>query len=82
MSKPLYLHCPHCQGEIVVFTNEINCAIFRHGLHKNGLPVHPHAPKSLCDRLVETNQVYGCCKPFEVVKDKKGNYQTQVCDYK
>ena len=73
--------CPHCGGAMEVKENEINCAIFRHAVYKDGRQVNPHAPKSTCDKLVADDKVLGCCKPFELVK--KGNtYKAVTCDYK
>jgi hypothetical protein len=42
--------CPHCLGDILIFNNEICCAIFRHGIYKhNGNQLDPHASKEECD---------------------------------
>lgn len=67
--------CPHCGGEVQILS--INCGIFRHAIFKeNGKQLDPHAPKELCDRVVEENLVYGCAKPFRIVDGK-----AEKCDY-
>jgi hypothetical protein len=69
--------CPHCLGQVFVKVHEINCQIFRHGMYKlDGGQLPPHLPKSECVRLIETNQIEGCAKPF------KFNGETvEICDY-
>ena len=73
--------CPHCQGSIIVERNELNCRIFRHGVYKQtGQPIPPHAPKEECDRLVTSQMIDGCGKPFRV----EGEHETIraiPCDY-
>lgn len=74
--------CPHCEGEIIVAEKEVNCKIFRHGVLKNkGKQVNPHAPKAECDRLVAEKRVFGCCKPFELIK-KEDKWVAVKCEYK
>jgi hypothetical protein len=73
--------CPHCNQEILIIENDINCAIFRHGiLKKNFDQINPHETKTECDRLYEEKLIYGCGKPFQLVK-KENIYETIVCDY-
>ena len=81
------VECPHCQGTIIIAQNELNCRIFRHGVYKiNMQPIHPHAPKIECDRLVQEDLIFGCGKPF-FVKDNENseNQQNHIiaieCDY-
>ena len=65
--------CPHCESLIQVLENEVNCQIFRHAVRKStGEPVNPHLPKEQCDSLVEQNLVYGCCKPFKLIRNSQG----------
>lgn len=81
--KSLQLACPHCEGIFNVFDNEIRCRIFRHGVHKKLLlPMNPHASKEECDRLVEEGIIFGCGKPFEMIKDDNGSWKAVVCEYK
>jgi len=78
----MFVSCPHCGGPVVVNEKDINCKIFRHAVHKNTLkPINPHASKEVCDRLVHANLVYGCCKPFELVR-KNNKWEAVMCDYK
>lgn len=72
--------CPHC--ELLVEIEQINCGIFRHGMFKGtGNQVEPHLPKEQCDILINTDQIYGCGKPFRVVMDETGTFCAQLCDY-
>jgi hypothetical protein len=74
------IECPHCKYYVEII--EINCAIFRHGTFKNtGQQINPHSSKSDCDRFVETNIIYGCGKPFRVVKNNEGILEAHICDY-
>lgn len=74
-----FVECPHCKCQVEIL--EINCAIFRHGVLKsNGQQMNPHTPKSECDRLAETGEIYGCGKPFRVTKNNDG-IQAEICDY-
>jgi hypothetical protein len=78
-SKEPIVNCPHCAQLIVI--EAVNCAIFRCGvLKQNGLPIHPHTPKHICDQLVSKDIIYGCGKPFklELVDNE---YTAVVCDY-
>ena len=78
----LELNCPHCNGIIIVVnTSQINCSIFRHAVYKNTMQqIPPHESKINCDKLIETNSVYGCARPFKVIKEKD-KYITITCDY-
>ena len=75
--------CPHCNLYIFVFDNEINCQIFRHACMKNThQQVSPHASKEECDRLSKEGLVYGCSKPFKLIKDQTGKIiQVVACNY-
>jgi hypothetical protein len=70
--------CPHCSLKILIYKNEINCKIFRHGVRKDDLDMqlYQHATKEICDQAVEKDVIYGCGRPF--VFD--GNY-VRKCDY-
>ena len=71
--------CPHCHCLIMI--EEVNCAIFRHGVFKNTFEqIPPHLSKSECEHLIYENSIYGCGKPFRLVKvDDK--YIPEICDY-
>jgi len=72
--------CPHCDEYIVI--EEINCAIFRHAIIKTTLAqINPHSSKEICDKLIENNVIFGCGKPFKVVKNENDEYIAIICDY-
>ena len=73
------VNCPHCKDIIIV--EQINCAIFRHGILKTDYSqMHPHLPKFACDTLITGNMIYGCGKPFKVVK-QNDKFIAIICDY-
>lgn len=73
----LLIKCPHCMDEIMINKNEINCAIFRHGvLIKNMEQINPHLCKEECDRLYNEKLIYGCGRPFKINNDI-----AEICDY-
>ena len=44
------VQCPHCEEYIII--EQINCAIFRHGVFKTTLvQINQHLPKFECDKL-------------------------------
>jgi hypothetical protein len=75
--------CPHCGATIQVMSAEVNCQIFRHGVIKNtGEQVNPHASKEECEKLVEMNLAYGCCKPFKLFRGNNGLIEyIEKCDW-
>lgn len=77
-----FMLCPHCGGALNVLPNEVNCQIFRHGIVKTTRQqVNPHTPKQECDRLAETDYIFGCGKPFRIfARDGKWAY-VDKCDY-
>jgi hypothetical protein len=76
-SDILYVKCPHCNDDIIIFRNEINCAIFRHAIFKNTYEqINPHSSKELCETYIADDSVYGCAKPFKLV-----NNCPEICDY-
>ena len=67
-SDIIELCCPHCSGQIIIYKNEINCGIFRHGIFKDsGLQIDSHGSKEYCDNLVISNSIHGCSKPFKLL---------------
>ena len=77
MDNYIIINCPHCNEYIFIYRNEINCAIFRHGIIKESFnQINPHAPKQQCDEYINNNQIYGCGKPFRIVNDK-----AVICEY-
>jgi len=77
--KEFEVQCPHCKEYVII--EQVNCAIFRHGVFKNShLQINPHLSKYECDELVEKNLIYGCGKPFKV--ELKDNIWIGIeCDY-
>ena len=71
--------CPHCKDVVIV--EQINCAIFRHGILKTDYSqMHPHLPKFKCDELIAGNMIYGCGKPFKIIK-QNDKFIAIICDY-
>ena len=71
--------CPHCK--LFIEIEEINCAIFRHGVLKNtNKQINPHSSKEDCDRYVKNNMIIGCGKPFKLIHINN-EYKTEICDY-
>ena len=79
-SQPI-VNCPHCDQ--LIFVESINCAIFRCAILKDTMQqLNPHAPKEICDALIEQGRIYGCGKPFKIVYDSKSEkFEAIVCDY-
>ncbi len=89
------VQCPHCESWIII--EQINCAIFRHGVSKQThIQIPPHLEKEQCDKLFELGIIYGCGKPFRLVPNPKYNpeikhvgpkdeenpkYIAEACDY-
>ena len=87
----MLLQCPHCQDIVDII--EENCRIFRHGVLKSNLQqINPHTNKEECERLTDNNLIYGCGKPFRLIRQhgsasvgQHGNDDNGVklieCDY-
>ena len=75
--------CPYCDLNIQVIKTELNCLIFRHGiLKKDFTPINPHLSKSECDRLAEEDLIYGCGKPFRLLRNTENEiYKVEICNY-
>ena len=77
-NEPVVL-CPSCGDPILI--QEINCAIFRHGVFKQtGQQMDPHSPKELCDAVHANGEIFGCGKPFRIIV-KNGAFEAEHCDY-
>ena len=73
--------CPHCNRFVLLIPDEINCAIYRHGMYKDSLQqIDPHMKKVECDRLVAKGLIYGCGKPFKL-KMNMGKLFLEKCGY-
>ncbi len=90
LDKNFAVLCPHCNTWVLI--EEINCAIFRHGVNKNtGFQIPPHLDKNTCEKLFESGVIYGCGKPFKVVTnpqysesrtdDSNVKWIAEICDY-
>jgi hypothetical protein len=79
--EEIVVKCPHCTGSVLIMSNEINCAIFRHGVYKkNYKQINPHEKKEICDKLLKEDLIFGCGKPFRLEKTDK-SYCACICDY-
>jgi hypothetical protein len=61
------LNCPYSDCNIAIEIIEINCAIFRCGIHKNGTQIDPHLVKEECDKLKQEDKIWGCGRPFKLI---------------
>ena len=84
----IILDCPYPDCNIGIEIIEINCAIFRCGVYKNqfdsqyGKQINPHLSKDDCEKLKKDDKIWGCGRPFQLVKnDKSKTYQVIQCDY-
>lgn len=75
--------CPHCDCLVIVNAADINCQIFRHGVMKStGQQIPPHSLEAECKILSDQNAVYGCCKPFKLIKRIDGfPSHIEKCDW-
>ena len=84
----LILECPHCDEFIEIPINQINCAIFRHGVFKDTfIQMCPHESKENCDKFIDGNLIYGCGNPFRLINEadienkELIRYKLIMCDY-
>lgn len=81
MTTEIIVLCPHCKNDILIMENEINCAIFRHGVYKKTFrQINPHENKETCDKLFAEDLIHGCGKPFKLIKEND-EYKAEICDY-
>lgn len=72
--------CPHCKECVLI--EQLNCCIFRHAIMKNTkIQIDPHTPKGICDNLAEKQLIFGCGKPFKIIKNDQSEYIAEICDY-
>ncbi len=77
----LEFECPHCSNTLIVNTHDINCGIFRHAVFKNNMqPINPHETESNCNQFVKDDLIYGCAKPFKIIKEND-KYTIEICEY-
>jgi hypothetical protein len=65
---------------VVILEQEINCAIFRHAVFKNGIDVPPHTSKELMYNLIKEKLIFGCGFPFRLEK-KEESYVAVESDW-
>ena len=64
----ILVNCPHCQLPIQIMSNEINCAIFRHGTFKvNGKQMDPHTLKIYAIDMQKTVKFMGVVNHLKLV---------------
>ena len=79
LDKNFAIICPHCNTWVLI--EEINCAIFRHGVDKNtGFQIPPHLDKNTCEKLFEKGVIFGCGKPFKVIPNQSYNSESKSDD--
>lgn len=79
MDNNLIIQCPHCNEYIII--EQINCAIFRHGVYKDNLQqINPHMTKLQCEELLLNNLIFGCGKPFKL-ENINNVWIAFECDY-
>jgi len=79
MKVNVIIKCPHCLEYIII--EEINCGIFRHGVViSTGEQINPHSDKETCDYYINNKLVYGCCKPYKLIKEGD-EYKAVICEY-
>ena len=72
--------CPNCNEFVLI--EKLNCKIFRHCVFKlSGIQIQTHATKEQCELYMAKKIIYGCGKPFKIVKDASDNFVTEICDY-
>jgi predicted RNA-binding Zn-ribbon protein involved in translation (DUF1610 family) len=78
----IIFQCPNCGDFVVVHRNELNCKIFRHAVYKkNNQNINPHLPEIECVKLLKESLIFGCAKPFKIVKRPDNSYRVQKCGY-
>ena len=61
--------------------DQINCAIFSHGVFKSNLiQINQHLPKQECDKPINKYLIYGGGKPFKIIV-KDDVWIIIECDY-
>jgi len=76
----IIVSCPTCSGDILILEEEINCALFRHAIYKDGNFINPHLPKEDMELLIKDNRIWGCGNPFKLIQVDNG-YNAILCDW-
>jgi DNA-directed RNA polymerase subunit RPC12/RpoP len=79
IKEDIIIECPHCKD--VVLIEKLNCCIFRHAIMKDtGKQIDPHSSKEICSNLYNKKLIWGCGKPFKIIKNEK-EIIVDICDY-
>ena len=77
----IIINCPNCDDDILIYINEINCSIFRHGVIKQTFQQIPlHTFKEQCEDYITCDSVYGCARPFKLLYNDN-TYVAVKCEY-
>lgn len=79
------VQCPHCNDDLYLMESEVNCGIYRHAVHKNGVSVDPHCTKDVMEVLIKNKAIIGCGQPFQIVTEVKNGVNSMdaiSCDWK
>ena len=80
IDSDIIVTCPHCQDPVLIAA--INCQIFRHASYKiNGEQIPPHTCQTECEKLVNSDSVYGCGRPFRIIINENKEFIAVVCAY-
>ena len=75
----LIITCPNCNEFIII--EKLNCCIFRHAVYKKtNKQIGPHTSQDKCEQLIKDNLIFGCGKPFKIIK-KDNVYIAEICEY-
>ena len=78
----ILVKCPQCSDLVIINKKDFNCKIFRHGVYKkDNKQIDPHLNKQECDRLFNEKLIYGCGKPFRIIKTAQEQYTVEECGY-
>jgi len=80
ITNEMVITCPHCKDPILI--EKLNCGIFRHGtIIQNGRQMNPHETMEMCEFLFANKKIYGCGKPFQILKTSENTFQIVICGY-
>lgn len=80
ISEDMVVTCPNCSEWVIIA--KINCQIFRHASYKiNGEQIPPHTSQKDCEALVASSSIYGCGKPFRIIKNDMNENIAVTCAY-
>lgn len=80
ITEEFVVTCPQCFSYVQIAA--INCQIFRHASYKiNNEQIPPHTPQVQCEALMAAGLIYGCGKPFRIVKNELNENIAVICEY-